>query len=113
MTLLRMPSWSIALLGAVVLTPCGDIVAQQGAVQGPRVAAVSAFDDPAPELAESVADAAQQRVPRAVSRERLWLVSKKDIDNAYTAPWPTAMRLEEYRDLARLLAEPLLRPRLH
>jgi hypothetical protein len=83
-------------------------VAQQGSRRPetlpPRVAVIAAFNDPASELALAIAGVAQQRIAQTVSRERLWLVSKKDIDNVFLSEYtPRAWRLEEYRDLGKLV----------
>jgi hypothetical protein len=43
-------------------------------------------------------------MPQTVGRDRLWLVSKKDIDNVFVTEYtPRAWRLEEYRDLGKLV----------
>jgi len=101
-------SWSIALFGAMELVSWRDIGAQQGSrrpdVRAPRVAVIAADDDPAPELALSIVYAAQQRIPRTVSQDRFWLVSKKDIDNTVLNEWtPRSVPLEEYRGLGKLV----------
>ena len=98
----------LLLAGALALLPSGDIVAQQGSrrpdARGPRVAVIAADDDPAPALALSIVYAAQQRIPRTVSQDRFWLVSKKDIDNTLVNEWtPRPVPLEEYRGLGKLV----------
>jgi hypothetical protein len=108
MTLVRIAWWSLALLGATALLPSGDSVAQQGSrrpdARGPRVAVIAAEDDPAPALALSIVYAAQQRIPRMVSQDRFWLVSKKDIDNSFVQEWtPRPVPLAEYRELGKLV----------
>jgi hypothetical protein len=92
----------------MALVPCDDIGAQQGSrrvdARAPRVAVIAADDDPAPELALSIVYAAQQRIPRTVSRDRLWLVSKKDIDNLCVSECtPRPVPLEEYREMNKLV----------
>lgn len=106
MNLAKQLSWSIALFGTVALVPSGKLIAQQEHRrpdrQTPRVMVIAAFDDSVPELAVSIVSAAHERVEQLVSPHRLWLVTKRDIDNSLQTEW-TPKLLRDYGELAKLV----------
>jgi hypothetical protein len=97
---------SVMIAGACALAPwvvgTAQPLSHKPDAQTPRVVVMAGFNDSMPELAVLIAAVAQQRVPQMVSRNRLWLVSKRDIDNTLITEW-TPKLPEDYGEIAKLV----------